>query len=302
LSRSNPQRNNDAGQAVQQNGYGQDESVDIAVGAAAEMQGANEEDEFTVRDYLQAGQAEDQGGKYLQAEKQDQGFAHAAMKFTQSRLFHDPSLRQKIAYSVAKDHVGARRSPRGNRSASPDASSVFRTTAFNKLNGLFWQLDNFPVQGGKKQGLPMGDDLLSIRCPAQVKIHVVGGLSLGKIQMDFYEYLVLQFCRGEEMGVHIDHGNQVLFRKPFHVFKGEQLPGLGSPLQIIQVIDDAEHIRVTNGDDSLLNKRFHISTILLLARSTLGGALGDIIIAILPITRNTLYLRHVTKTVQVLRP
>ncbi|OEU60759.1 MAG: hypothetical protein BA870_01120 [Desulfuromonadales bacterium C00003094] len=87
---------------------------------------------------------------------------------------------------------------------------------------------------------------------------MVDGFSFRKVQMDLDGYFIFQFYRSEKLRIHIDHGNKVLFGKPFHVFKGKELPGRGTLLQVIQVIDDAEHIRIANGDDSLLSEGFQI--------------------------------------------
>ena len=137
-----------------------------------------------------------------------------------------------------------------------------RTATLDKLHGLIGQFENFSVQGGEKQGLAVGGDLPAVRIPAQVEIHMVGGFPLGEIQVDPDGDFILQPHRGEKLGIHIDHGNQVLFGKPFDVLEGEQLPGLGAPLQIVQVIDDAEHVRIANGDDFVMNERLHLSSIL----------------------------------------
>jgi hypothetical protein len=57
----------------------------------------------------------------------------------------------------------------------------------------------------------------------------------------------------------------MLLGKTFHVFKGEKFSGLGTPLQVIQIINNAEHVRIANGDDPLLSEGCHMVLILLSA-------------------------------------
>lgn len=105
----------------------------------------------------------------------------------------------------------------------------------------------------------MGGYLLAVRLSAQVEVHVVGSFSLREIQMDCDKDFILQPCRGKILYIHIDHGNQVFFGKPFDIPEGEQFTGLGTPLQIVQVVDDPEHVGIVDGDDPVMDEGFHLS-------------------------------------------
>lgn len=86
----------------------------------------------------------------------------------------------------------------------------------------------------------MSSKLLVVGHPAHVEKHVMGSFSFRKIQVDPDGNLVLQSRRSEKPGVHIHHGNQVLFGKTLHEPESEQFPRLGTPLQVVEVINDTE--------------------------------------------------------------